>query len=612
MLLASGASAGSNSDKPYQVAIWLVPAHEQRSQIQKVISDLSAQYSSSGHSLPVFSPHMTLCTGVIADKDVDKGLRALFDEIDAFATNHEEFSLPVMPDEGRIDERKKQWSQFLFLHLDKTDAPQEALNVLDAKKAFRPLANPNPDWDLKLSTDSADEERKRVMLHVSLMYNGIKDSFPDIRKKVQNKNEYVLPDQVVFESIQVVTPRSGEWRDVLKEHPNADGDWDVLYTRKLKLPTPPLRMVMAGGQTGVDQAAWRAARLNRILIGGWCPMFSLNEQGGKDDDRRSANKAPELTVNERNAILSELVTETRLRQQTVPELLKIVAHGTEYGRLRVNEGEQIRCWIPEGIKVVEIWAKAAGRDVLLATHWVRYTESAGIAPASAIIDLPDGRRLSLLVRPEDDGSGNRGAQLVAQVSPLTLFARLGRFLVTVDEWPRLAWIGASILVVGSALAALYYRHEADTQRVRIQQLNQQLANEKANRDSIARNLEAATGPVQAYRLIPDEYWTRSGDASKQPVVTVPARPTLVILELPLDQKPYGSYRATLRDFDTNREIMTESLPAEIESGGRSIANFSLPSLKVESQKRYILSIARTNEPIKSHAMTSFTFYVVKN
>lgn len=41
----------------------------------------------------------------------------------------------------------------------------------------------------------------------------------------------------------------------------------------------PLRKVISGGQTGVDQAALRAARAAGLAIGGWCPPGRQSEDG---------------------------------------------------------------------------------------------------------------------------------------------------------------------------------------------------------------------------------------------------------------------------------------------------------------------------------------------
>src|SRR5947209_16647845 len=44
-----------------------------------------------------------------------------------------------------------------------------------------------------------------------------------------------------------------------------------------------LDRIVTGGQTGADQAAWRAARDAGIATGGWMPRGSLTEEGPRPD-----------------------------------------------------------------------------------------------------------------------------------------------------------------------------------------------------------------------------------------------------------------------------------------------------------------------------------------
>lgn len=48
-------------------------------------------------------------------------------------------------------------------------------------------------------------------------------------------------------------------------------------------PLWDLRKVISGGQTGVDQAAWRAARSFGIETGGWMPKGFLTEDGPRPE-----------------------------------------------------------------------------------------------------------------------------------------------------------------------------------------------------------------------------------------------------------------------------------------------------------------------------------------
>jgi hypothetical protein len=216
----------AEGQKTYPVAIWLVPASEQQRQIQEAISRLAATYSTPEHKIPTFQPHVTLCAGELEGNDIETKLQALFDQVDVFASRQKELSLAVRSAQP-IDQRRRQWSQFLFLALENDVAPAEALDLAIAKQSFPVISN------LKLSTDA--NQPAMPMLHLSLMYNGIESSFPKITQEVVSYKDE-LPHQIILESIAVVAPRSGDWRDILKEHGDANGDWDILHVIKLLPP----------------------------------------------------------------------------------------------------------------------------------------------------------------------------------------------------------------------------------------------------------------------------------------------------------------------------------------------------------------------------------------
>ena len=217
--------------KPYPVAIWLVPAQEQQSQIQEVISGLAGEHSNSSRYIPVFHPHVTLFTGVLANNDdLAEELRALFGQVDKFCARQKQESLAVK-EKKPVDQRRAKWSQFLFVALEINGAPAEALDLKQAINTFPAISN------LNLSTDANDDRledpaERHVMLHSSLMYNANSSDLSNIVEEVTNK--YTLPDRIAFEAIQIVTPRSGDWKDILTKSGDVNTNWDVIYTRKLQ------------------------------------------------------------------------------------------------------------------------------------------------------------------------------------------------------------------------------------------------------------------------------------------------------------------------------------------------------------------------------------------
>ena len=127
--------------KPYPVAIWLVPAQEQQSQIQEVISGLAGEHSNSSRYIPVFHPHVTLFTGVLANNDdLAEELRALFGQVDKFCARQKQESLAVK-EKKPVDQRRAKWSQFLFVALETNGAPAEALDLKQASLTMSALSS---------------------------------------------------------------------------------------------------------------------------------------------------------------------------------------------------------------------------------------------------------------------------------------------------------------------------------------------------------------------------------------------------------------------------------------------------------------------------------------
>lgn len=61
------------------------------------------------------------------------------------------------------------------------------------------------------------------------------------------------------------------------------------------MPTPKLERVVSGGQTGVDQAALRAAKASGLATGGWMPLGFLTEDGRRPDMQDAYGMKPART-----------------------------------------------------------------------------------------------------------------------------------------------------------------------------------------------------------------------------------------------------------------------------------------------------------------------------
>jgi hypothetical protein len=378
-------------------------------------------------------------------------------------------------------------------------------------------------------------------------------------------------------------------------------DYDSMEVRRCHVLIDPLC------NSNVIKALKLVPRRERLAL----PMFFLNENGDKDDSGRTGNIIPELTEDEQGAILEELSREAVRRQQVSPESLRIVAHGKEYARLDLHHAEQ--CWIPEGIKLIEIWAESHGIDILLAMHWVAYTHFGGVREATATVDLCDGKELLLEIRPQTGESSNRGGALRIICQPSPLFSNRNNLLVSLLSFPKLprfALVALVLSLVASILSTLHYRHDLGIQQAKLAAVNAQLAQKRSARASLENHHE--TGRGAAYRLIPDDFLIRSTQGIKEPVVTVPSEPALVMLELPLEKNSTGICQAHLKGFADNREILTESVTTWVDSNGAPVLRLALPSSLVENNKHYIIILESRSSSGRHERVNTFTFYVVKD
>src|SRR5262249_27680673 len=126
-------------------------------------------------------------------------------------------------------------------------------------------------------------------------------------------------------------------------------------------------------------------------------FFLTKEPGGKENPRRPAEDAPNLSDDERNRIMERMALEAERRQRISAKFLRILVDGLERLRLDVARDATGNFEVQEGAKLIEIWTEDQGEAVLLATHWIEYTQWQGIARKEATVDLDKDKRLLIQV-----------------------------------------------------------------------------------------------------------------------------------------------------------------------------------------------------------------------
>lgn len=343
------------------------------------------------------------------------------------------------------------------------------------------------------------------------------------------------------------------------------------------------------------------------------PRFFCNGKTNGHDNSGSPEEEeiPKLTEMERRTIADRVAGGTGLQQRTVPRVVTVMVHGVERVRLDVDRESTQSFGIPAGVKLIEFWAQDQGEKVLLATHWVDYTEWQGIARSTATVAL--GKRRELLLEtipasPADEGPA--GASILVKCRSVSRLAALGDPLRSWSWWrysmPRYAAAFLLLLAVGWVLGSLKYRND-------LERINQQLAQEKAERASLQRRLDSQQGSaiIIASRLTPDDLRVRGQNGGKDPVLSVPSQEALVMLELPVrgDQSPL--YRVALRPISEKREILSESGLKPEQKNGSTVIMFAMPSSLIEDGKHYVVDLYSTSASGNTEKTRTFTFSVLR-
>ena len=347
------------------------------------------------------------------------------------------------------------------------------------------------------------------------------------------------------------------------------------------------------------------------------PRFYLSAgTGDKDQPGGSQVKTSRLTQEERREILNQLAEEKLQRKQVTATSFAVVVDGAEYARIDLDGESTERCEIQEGAKLIEIWMQGQGKRFLLATHWIEYTEWHGIADARAVVALGNGKELLLELVP-----ANRANENVGGASVLLTYRRASRLGAWMESLKGLKWLLRSpkfalavvlLAAIAGVLGTVKYHLESTRQQAAAEILRRQLSWEKSERASLQQQLDKKrdSASLVAYRLTPEDFNARGGQGIKEPIVSLPPGTALVVLELPVSSQR-TSYRATLKSFLENQEVLSEGSLQPEPRNGSTVVSFALPSSLVTDRKHYVVTLHPIGSSGRSDRVRTFTFYLVK-
>jgi hypothetical protein len=103
---------------------------------------------------------------------------------------------------------------------------------------------------------------------------------------------------------------------------------------------------------------------------------------------------------------------------------------------------------------------------------------------------------------------------------------------------------------------------------------------------------------------------RGSEGVKEAVVSLPSGAALIILELPVESRP-TSYRAVLKSFLENREVLSKSSLHPIPRNGSMVVTLAVPASLVKDRKHYVVDLYSTDGGGRLEKIRFFTLYVEK-
>jgi hypothetical protein len=342
------------------------------------------------------------------------------------------------------------------------------------------------------------------------------------------------------------------------------------------------------------------------------PEFAMKNDKKNQDKTGCPPQHPPLSDEERLQIRKSVAAEADRRNRASPQALRVMVDGVEAARLDLDRRRDSAFEVPEGAKVIEIWTEHEGKDLLLATHLIKYTDADGVAPSSSDLSVRGAGKLTLAIIGREPGSGSRGgvASLsfhpFAALAPGVRFAALTRRLGLV---PAVSVAFAILLAAGWSLNLVSARRQLAEQRAANARLQEDMSREAAARASLEQRLASsvpATKPP-SYKLFPDIGITRGGDNQPLPVILLPSHPGLVALELSIAETGRHVYHAALTMFAEREEILLERHLQPTATPGGPMIEFSVPSNFLQNRHDYTVHLMQGRST--GEEIDSFSFHV---
>ena len=331
------------------------------------------------------------------------------------------------------------------------------------------------------------------------------------------------------------------------------------------------------------------------------PRFVMpHKQEKSDDSNVQPPHLPELSQKELDQIQRWLAATDARRRTINPRMVTIIIDGVEHAQLDLAQKSQLQIGLEAGASLIEIRGEDDRGDLLLATHFIPYTNNAfEFSRATAL--LSSGKLRFEITPMATQGQRSPQAILSLNYHPRLQWARpwdawreFASFRVTLRAY---ALAGVAMALVGWGVAGAFYSHK-------VKVLEQKLQLARRNQQQLS---PTAARAIISYALIRDDLRVRGTETSSIPEISLRLQSPAISLELPLVPTTGATgYSAELKTFKGEQTLMTQNFlqPRRIDNG--SVVEIVVPVdlLKVDTYYTvYLHSSNRTDR---------FTFKVVDN
>jgi hypothetical protein len=347
----------------------------------------------------------------------------------------------------------------------------------------------------------------------------------------------------------------------------------TLLLQRLKLDPPPTRLA-----------------LPRFF------MSKKQENSGEQGPR--TEHIPELSRDELDEIEHRLAATDRRRRGLSSRIATVVIDGVEHSQFDLREKSELRIEVEAGVSLIEIRGKHEAGDLVLATHFIPYSDSAFVSAKGSVL-LRTGS-VEFEVKPMPDLAGRSPRALLnITYDPKPWPSRLARLRETFgsSERPLASYVltGIAMSLFAWGISAVFYGH-----KVRL--LEQEL--QKSHRTQQAPSTMARA--VVSYTLHRDDQRVR-GLEEGIPEVQLHRYSEAIGLRFAVPRTAEETnYTAELKTFTGNETLMTQRFLPTAHNGVDLIAEIVFSSELLKADTYYTVHLR------SSDATYRFTFKVIRD